>query len=144
MWNLNGRKILKCPHCGMKISQCGNIWILLLQYFFLKKIREIIFSDVRFILHHCMSKSMENFYQESGRAGRDSQMAKCILLYKFSDISRLSTMVFTEQTGLEKLYGIVSYCLNNSRWALYTVWKFQDFCIAEILREITFEHSRSA
>ena len=67
-----------------------------------------------------MSKSMENFYQESGRAGRDNQIAKCILLYKFSDISRLSTMVFTEQTGLEKLYGIVSYCLNNSRWVSHS------------------------
>ena len=69
--------------------------------------------DVRFVIHHCMSKSMENFYQESGRAGRDSAKAKCILLYKFSDISRLSTMVFTETTGLEKLYGIISYCLNS-------------------------------
>jgi len=71
--------------------------------------------DVRFVLHHCMSKSMENFYQESGRAGRDGLQAKCILLYKFSDIFRLSTMVFTEQTGLEKLYGIVAYGLNSSR-----------------------------
>ena len=57
---------------------------------------------------------MENFYQESGRAGRDNKPAKCILLYKFSDIARLSTMVFTEQTGLEKLYGIIAYSLNNS------------------------------
>ncbi len=69
--------------------------------------------DVRFVIHHCMSKSMENFYQESGRAGRDDSPSKCILFYKFSDISRLSTMVFTEQTGLEKLYGIVSYGLDK-------------------------------
>ena len=66
-------------------------------------------------MHHSMSKSMENFYQESGRAGRDNLLAKCILLYKFTDIARLSTMVFTEQTGVDKLYEIVSYCLEYSR-----------------------------
>ncbi len=49
------------------------------------------------------------------RAGRDDQPAKCILFYRFADIFRLSTMVFTEQTGLEKLYGIVAYCLDVPR-----------------------------
>ena len=58
------------------------------------------------------------WFQESGRAGRDDKPAKCILFYRFADIFRLSTMVFTEQTGLEKLYGIVAYCLDVKRLIL--------------------------
>ena len=70
--------------------------------------------DVRFVIHHSLSKSMENFYQESGRAGRDDRPATCILFYRLADVFRLSTMVFSDKTGLSKLYEMMAYCNSNT------------------------------
>ena len=68
--------------------------------------------DVRFVIHYSISKSIQNYYQESGRAGRDDRPARCILFFKFTDVFRQSAMVFTEQTGIENLHGMLKYCLD--------------------------------
>ena len=50
-------------------------------------------SNVRFVIHYQMPRSMEAYYQEAGRAGRDGETAECILLYNGSDIFTAKWMI---------------------------------------------------
>ncbi len=74
-------------------------------------------SDIRFIIHYGLPKSIDGYYQEAGRAGRDGEVAHCVMLYTHSDkgvLTRQSRENTVPVEFLRKVYGQVRRWLHHT------------------------------
>ena len=83
--------------------------------------------DVRFVIHHDIPKSLESYYQETGRAGRDDGEGYCLAFYAYKDIEKLekfmaSKPVAEQEIGHALLQEVVGYAetsMNRRKYLLH-------------------------
>ena len=78
-------------------------------------------ANVRYVFHYSIPKSLEGYYQETGRAGRDGKFSRCIMFYTYRDKMKLERLIESGEGDVRSkniqkglLQKVVTYCENKS------------------------------